>query len=55
MEYWICYKHGKYIKDIDRDGNLVLTRNAKEAHKFYKFEAAMQFFGDGFAVYKNYF
>lgn len=55
MPYWICWKRGKYIADFDKDGNPVLTKNAKKAHRFKSFDAAMQFFNEGYTVSKEYF
>ena len=52
--YWTCKKKGKWIYDIDKDGNPVLTNDEKKAHHFKKFDAAMYWFNYGFMIEKCY-
>jgi hypothetical protein len=51
--YWIAFKNGEYIADIDKTGNLVHTKNIKEAFKFYDFNEAMKYFKFGYAIFRE--
>ena len=58
MFYWTCekYRNGiKYfVKDIDRSGHPIETKNEDEAWRFQDFGAAMFYFNLGYTIMKHY-
>jgi hypothetical protein len=53
LEYWIAYKNGMYIADIDENGNLIHTKKENEALHFNKFNFAMTYFRLGYSILKK--
>ena len=40
MEYWVAFKRGEYVSDIDKDGHLAHTKNKSDALRFRNFNSA---------------
>lgn len=54
MDYWIAFKNGEYISDIDEFGSPIHTRNEEEALKMYNFAlAARLYLPYGYALLKR--
>lgn len=53
MEYWVLFKNGLYVSDIDSCDNFEHTENKSEAFRFYRLSAAMRYMNRGYAVLKE--
>ena len=56
MEYWVAFKRGEYVSDIDKDGHLAHTKNKSDALRFRNFNSAsyLNLFNLGYAILKEY-
>ena len=54
MCYWVLFKNGKYVSDVNDSFTFNLSEKIEDAIRFYNFSAAMQYIKFGFAVMKEY-
>ena len=53
MYYWIVFKNGVYLSDVDGDGNFTHTNNESEAMRFQNFHYAFGFLKHGYSLVKK--
>lgn len=52
QEYWVAFKNGEYISEIDKQGSPIHTKDKNKAFKFLNFGTAMNYFNSGYVILK---